>query len=59
VVRVTAAWELCWYRYEVDLSEEPSGVRLAAQGSELDELEDEEREANATADADGLLALRS
>jgi hypothetical protein len=58
LVIVVAAWELCWYRYETDLSDEPSGVRLAAQGSELAELAPEEREANATADADGLLAPR-
>ena len=58
IVIVVAAWELCWYRYEIDLSDEPSGARLAAQGSELEELAPEDREANATADADGLLALR-
>jgi hypothetical protein len=58
IVKVVAAWELCWYRYEIDLSDEPSGVRLAAQGLELEELSEEEREGNATADADGLLALR-
>lgn len=58
IVNVVAAWELCWYRYEVDLSDDRSGVRLAAQGAELEELGVEEREDNATADADGLLALR-
>lgn len=58
LVIVVAAWELCWYRYEIDLSDEPSGVRLAAQGSELEELAAEEREGNATADGDGLLTLR-
>jgi hypothetical protein len=58
IVTVVAAWELCWYRYEIDLSDEPSAVRLAAQGSELEELPPEERDGNATADADGLLTLR-
>jgi hypothetical protein len=58
IVSVVAAWELCWYRYEVDLSDDRSGVRLAAQGTELEELGAEEREGNATADADGLLTLR-
>lgn len=57
MVVVVAAWELCWYRYDVDLSDGPSGVRLAAQGSELEELTVDEREGNATADADGLLSL--
>jgi hypothetical protein len=58
IVSVVVAWELCWYRYEVDLSDDRSGVRLAAQGAELEELTDEDRDGNATADADGLLALR-
>jgi hypothetical protein len=58
IVSVVAAWELCWYRYEVDLSDDRSGVRLAAQGAELEELGAEEREGNATADGDGLLTLR-
>ena len=57
IVSVVAAWELCWYRYEVDLSDDRSGVRLAAQGDELAELGVEEREGNATADADGLVTL--
>lgn len=58
VVRVVAAWELCWYRFEVDLADEPPDVRVAAQGAEVEELGEAERVANATADADGLLALR-
>jgi hypothetical protein len=58
VVRVVAAWELCWYRYEVDLAEELPSVRVAAQGGELEELEPTEREPNAAADEDGVLALR-
>ncbi len=35
---VTVAWELCWYRYEVDLADERGGVRVAGQGYELEEL---------------------
>ena len=58
VVRVVAAWELCWYRYEVDLADELPSVRVAAQGAELDELEPTELESNAAADEDGVLALR-
>jgi hypothetical protein len=58
IVSVVAAWELCWYRYEVDLSDDRSGVRLAAQGAELEELGEDERDGNASADADGLLTLR-
>ncbi len=58
VVRVVAAWELCWYRYEIDLADEMPSVRVAAQGAELDELEPTELECNAAADEDGVLALR-
>jgi hypothetical protein len=57
VVNVVASWELCWYRYEVDLADEVPAVRVEAQGSELEELSDEQREPNAIADADGLLSL--
>jgi hypothetical protein len=57
VVTVTAAWELCWYRYEVDLSDELPSVRVAGQGYELDELPPEERMPNAIADEHGGLAL--
>ena len=38
LVNVVVSWELCWYRYEVDLSEELPSVRVAGQGYELDEL---------------------
>jgi len=58
VVHVVAAWELCWYRYEIDLADELPGVRVAAQGSELSELGADEHGDNAGADENGLLALR-
>ena len=38
VVNVVVSWELCWYRYEVDLSDEVPSVRAAGQGYELAEL---------------------
>jgi hypothetical protein len=56
VVQLVIAWELCWYRYEFDLADEDSGVRLAAQGQELDELEPPERESNAVCDEQGRLS---
>ena len=37
------AWELCWYRYEVDLSEARGAVTLAGQGYELAELAEHEQ----------------
>jgi hypothetical protein len=57
MVGIVVAWELCWYRYEVDLAEGPSAVRVAAQGYELAELPPEDQEANAAADDLGGLAL--
>jgi hypothetical protein len=59
VVTIVVAWELSWYRYEVDLADEANGVRVAEQGAELEELPEEDRGANATADDGGLLALAS
>jgi hypothetical protein len=57
VVNVVVSWELCWYRYEVDLSDDRPSVRVADQGSELDELPPEERQPNAAADERGALTL--
>jgi hypothetical protein len=57
LVSLVASWELCWYRYEVDLSDEVPTVRLNEQGYELDELEAEERVANAVSDERGSLSL--
>jgi hypothetical protein len=57
LVNVVASWELCWYRYEVDLSEEVPTVRLSAQGYELDELPAGERSPNAVSDERGSLSL--
>jgi hypothetical protein len=57
VVTVVVSWELCWYRYELDLSEETPTVRIAGQGYELDELPPEEKQPNAAADEHGGLVL--
>jgi hypothetical protein len=59
VVSIVVGWELTWYRFEVDLGNEAAGVRVTDKGSELDELAEPEREANATAHADGTVALVS
>ncbi|HZU40308.1 MAG TPA: hypothetical protein VE992_04615 [Solirubrobacteraceae bacterium] len=56
-VAIVASWELCWYRYEVDLSEDAPQARVTAQGYELDELSPPERQPNAVADESGALAL--
>jgi hypothetical protein len=57
VVGITVAWELSWYRFEVDLADEAAGVRVIAQGAELGELDEEDRVANASADERGELDL--
>lgn len=55
IVSVVVAWELSWYRYEIDLADEAAGVRVIGQGSELSELAPEERTPNAAADDAGEL----
>ena len=57
IVWVVASWELCWYRYEVDLSEARGHARLDSQGYELDELAEHERVGNASSDDSGALIL--
>jgi hypothetical protein len=57
LVEIVVAWELCWYRYEVDLADEPHAVRLLGQGYELSELGEAAAPANAVADGRGALAL--
>ena len=59
VVQIVAGWELTWYRFEVDLGNEAAGVRITEQGSELGELEDADRVANAVFQAGGMVALVS
>ncbi len=57
IVTIVVAWELSWYRYEVDLGDEAAGVRVTAQGSELAELEPADQRPNAAADEHGQLHL--
>jgi hypothetical protein len=57
VVSIVVAWELCWYRYEVDLSEPVAEAQVIAQGTELAELAREDRIANAAAGESGTLLL--
>lgn len=54
---IVVAWELCWYRYEVDVQDEPAGAQLVEKGMELAELPVEDRAANAAADDRGELAI--
>jgi hypothetical protein len=57
IVNVVVSRELYWYRYEVDLSDDQPRVRVADEGSELEELPPEERQPNAAADERGALTL--
>jgi hypothetical protein len=57
VVTITVMWELSWYRFEVDLSDEAGGLRREANGYELDELDPAELRSNAVADTGGVLSL--
>ena len=57
IVTIVVGWELCWYRYEVDLADEAAGVRVTGQGAELSELSEAEQAANAVADDRGRLVL--
>jgi hypothetical protein len=57
LVTIVLAWELCWYRYEIDLDEQGAAVRTLAQGTELGELPHEDRLANAVASELGALSM--
>ncbi len=56
-MQIVIAWELTWYRFEVDLARESEGVRAAGHGSSLQDLAAGELEPNAVADEHGYLYL--
>ena len=57
IVTIVVGWELSWYRYEVDLADEAAGVRVAAQGAELSDLDPADRRPNVAAGDRGVLHL--
>jgi len=57
VIVIVVAWELCWYRYEVDLDDLEPAARATAQGTELVELAREDLSDNGTAEDSGTLHL--
>jgi hypothetical protein len=59
LISIVVAWELCWYRYRVDIDDPDAGAQLVAQGTELSELEREERVVNAAAADRGALRLNA
>lgn len=54
-VRVTVAWELAWYQWEVKVTDEGLAVRELASGDEIEQLAEVDRAWNARADDAGLL----
>ncbi len=56
-VALVVAWELSWYRYQIDLGAERDPVTLVDKGHELDELDESLRDWNASAVADGRIGI--
>lgn len=56
-VRITVAWELSWYQWDVDLAAEGRPIRELGRGDEISELARPNREWNAEATEDGALRL--
>lgn len=56
-VRVTVAWELCWYQWGVDLGDELRPVFQLDRGDEIEQLDGSARQWNASAGEGGRLAL--
>lgn len=57
-VRITVAWELCWYQWGVDFGAGSRPAYPIGKGSEVEQLDRSAREWNATAGEDGQLALQ-
>ncbi len=58
-VRITVAWELAWYQWDVDLSRDGAPIRQLAKGDEISELADSDRSWNGRANDEGELSLGS
>lgn len=56
-VRITVAWELCWYQWGVDLGDELRPVFELGRGDEIEQLDGSARQWNASAEDGGRLAL--
>lgn len=56
-VRITVAWELCWYQWGVDLGDELRPVFQLGKGEEIDELDGSARQWNARAGESGQIVL--
>jgi len=56
-VRIVILWELCWYRYEIDFSEEEPAIRAHDQGHEPEQLDCDERVPTARMTPSGAIAF--
>jgi len=56
-VRITVAWELCWYQWGVDLGDKLRPVFPVGKGNEVEQLDPSARQWNARTSMDGQLAL--
>jgi hypothetical protein len=56
-VRVTVAWDLCWYQWGIDLGDARRPVFQIARGEEISQLDGSARQWNASAGEAGRLAL--
>lgn len=56
-VRITIAWELCWYQWGVDLGDELRAVFSLDRGDEIEQLDGSARQWNARAGDGGQIAL--
>jgi hypothetical protein len=56
-VRITFAWDLCWYQWGVDLGDEVRAVFQIDRGTEIDQLDISARQWNASAGEGGRIAL--
>lgn len=57
--RVTVAWELTWYQWEIAAAEHGIEVRESGKGETIDQLRAEDRTWNLMAGADGTLHRRT
>ncbi len=56
-VRITVAWELCWYQWGVDLVDERRGVFEIAKGEDVEQLDRSARHWNAGVGKGGQLTF--
>ena len=56
-VRVTVAWELSWYQWGIDISDEMRPVYEIAKGAELAELDAPAKQWNARIEDSGRIEL--